>query len=400
MNKIITTFAILITLLFSYNITNASSEQKISLDNKTVVKGYTIVSNDKLLSIAVKPNAFAGATIFTVNKSEVNEKTINNQKIKSALYSVSFNNKPKTPLLIKINWQSFSNLPKNVYWRGYNQNQWQQLPTKIVDKQAIAEIIDSGDLIVLEQTATNINDITKHVSAKSFAVIDAGSGKVLLTKNGNQVRSIASLTKLMTAMIYLERPVAWQTKTNITKEDKDIPVTIGLKDNEEVDVKSLWFATLTKSANDAAKALARISGLNKNDFVKRMNSWAKELDLKNTSFSDPSGLDKNNKSTAIEVATLARAAFTYPDIVEATGTKELTINTNQNRNLILKNSTTLFDSDLKIIAAKTGYTTEAGRCQIIKADGEKRSVIVVVLGSGFGKHTTDAYDLASWFTNN
>lgn len=400
MNKFITIVLVFIALFFSFDIGQTSSDQKISLDANTVVKGYTIVSSDKLLSIAVKPNAFNQATVFTVNKNTVIEDVINNQTVKSGVYSIIFDNKPKTPLLIKINWQSFSNLPKNIYWRSNNLSQWQQLPSKTIDKQTVAEIIDSGEIILLEQIPTSLADVTKNISAKSYAVIDADNGKVLLAKNGNQVRSVASLTKLMTAMIYLERPAGWQTQTNITKEDKDIPVTIGLKDNEQVDIKSLWFATLTKSANDAAKALARMTGLSRNDFIKRMNSWAKELDLKSTSFSDPSGLDKNNKSTALEMATLARAAFTYPDIVEASGTKEILITTNQNRNIILKNSTSLFDSNLKIIAAKTGYTTEAGRCQIIKASGTKRNVIVVVLGSSIGKHTTDAYDLGNWFANN
>lgn len=397
-NKIII-IAVLCFLMTQQSVNAQEITQKISLDEKTVVKGYTIKVKNEGLSLAVKPGAFLKATNFNISASTSNNNVVNGHKVKSKIYKIVFNNKTEKPLLVKINWQSFSNLPKNIYWRKNQEMTWQQLPSKTLDKETSADIIESGEIILLEKTAQSISDVTNHLTAKSAVVLDADTGKVLYEKNANQVRSIASLTKLMTAMVYLERPQDWSTSVSITNDDKDIPVTIGLKANESLNVKSMWYAMLAKSANDSAKAIARLTGLTKTDFIKRMNSWAKELDLKKTSFSDPSGLDEKNKSTALETAILARAAFTYPPVVEAAGTKEFKTQTNTNRELVIKNSSPLFDSDLKIIAAKTGYTTEAGRCQVIKASGPKRNVIVVVLGSGIGKHTTDAYDLGNFYVN-
>ena len=391
---------LLSVFLFGQKIHAQTLEQKVSLDEKTVIKGYTIKTINGGPAISVKPKSFTSKTNFYIKGLEVADSTINNQKVKSKIYQINFDQKTEKPLLIKLAWQSFSNQPKNIYWRKDQTMNWQQLPSKTEGKETSADIIDAGEVILLEQIPTSLNDVVKYVSARSATVLNADTGEVLYAKNANEVRPIASLTKLMTAMVFLERPAGWQKEINITKNDKDIPVTVGLKDNETTTVKNMWFAMLTKSANDAAKAIARISGLNTLDFVKRMNSWAKELDLKKSSFADPSGLNPKNVSTAMDTAIMARAAFTYPDILQATGTKETKITTNTNREIAIKNSTTLFDSDLKIDAAKTGYTTEAGRCQIIRARGDLRNVIVVVLGSGSGRHTTDAYDLGNWFANN
>lgn len=394
--------AIISVFLFSGQLTLAQTvEQKVTLDEKTIVKGYTIKYKNSLFSVGVKPKSFLTKTTFSLQKKDSVTSEINGLKTLSAIYVVNFTNRSEKPISLNLNWQSFSNQPKNIYWRRNETSAWQQLPSKTVNKSTSAEIIEAGEIVLLENKPKTLADVTKHISAKNVAVLDAETGKVLYTKNADQVKPIASLTKLMTAMVFLERPQPWTVVSNITSEDKDIPVTIGLKTNETIEVKGLWYAMLTKSANDAAKAIARLSGLDKNNFVQRMNTWAKELDLKKSRFADPSGLDAKNTSTALEVAQIARAAFTYPDITQAVGTKEVKLKTNNtNREIVIKNSTTLFDSDLKIDAAKTGYTTEAGRCQIIRAIGEKRKVIVVVLDSAIGQHTTDAYDLGSWFTKN
>lgn len=400
-NKIILILALTL-FVFSRQSTSAQTiSQKISLDEKTVTKGYTIRASDGQLFVGIKPQSFVNRTAFELEKNEQATLELNKLKLLSPVYKINFSNKTSKPISVKINWQSFSNQPKNIYWRKNETSDWQQLPSKTLAKNTSAEIVEPGEVVLLENKPQSLAEVTKYISAKNVAVLDAETGQVLYTKNADQVKPIASLTKLMTAMVFLERPQPWTVVSNITSEDKDIPVTIGLKTNETVEVKSLWYAMLTKSANDAAKAIARLSGLDKNNFVQRMNAWAKELDLKKSRFADPSGLDAKNTSTALEVAQMARAAFTYPDIVQATGTKEIKLKTvSSKRDLIIKNSTSLFDSDLKIDAAKTGYTTEAGRCQIIRAIGEKRKVIVVVLDSAIGQHTTDAYDLGSWFTQN
>jgi hypothetical protein len=374
------------------------NEKSYVLDLATLDKGYTI--KNEVLTLGIKPNTFSAITTIYIVKKESMVDTDLQENILSPIFQISFSEKNKKPLPLKLGWQSFSNLPVNIYWRSNSEQDWQLLPGKTTAKETTAEIVSPGEIILKQEKPVSIKQISAYLSAKSAVVLDAGTGKILFNKQGNIRRPIASLTKLITAMVFLQRPASWQQLLNITTDDKDIPVTIGLNDNENVTVADMWQAMLIKSANDAAKAIARSTGLTKNDFVKQMNKIAKELDLKNSVFFDPSGLDKKNKASALDMAQLTRAAFTHSEIKQTTTIKETKIITNQGREIILKNSSALFGSNLNIEGAKSGYTIEAGRCQIIMASGPKRKVIVVVLASGPGQHTTDAYDLASWFVNN
>jgi D-alanyl-D-alanine carboxypeptidase len=233
-------------------------------------------------------------------------------------------------------------------------------------------------------------------SAKSTIIIDVETGKILYEKNANQVLPIASLTKLMTALVFLNSrsgstrnstQIDWEEIVTLIPQDQAEGATLFVNAGEKIKVKDLFYSMLVGSANNATKALIRSTGLTQGEFVEQMNQKAKDLELENTRFTEPTGLDPKNVSTTYEIALLAKKAFENEKIREATVMEKYIFRTAgaeiqhtiKNTDKLLK--TFLNQDSYKILAGKTGYLEEAGYCLISEVEKDGHRIIGVILGS-------------------
>jgi serine-type D-Ala-D-Ala endopeptidase (penicillin-binding protein 7) len=223
----------------------------------------------------------------------------------------------------------------------------------------------------------------KTIRAVSAVVWDTDAGIILFADNAFERRPIASITKLMTAMVALEHGFDWDRLATIEPEEYVIGGQLLLQRGEEVTMRDLFHASLLGSANNATLALVRSLSMEKQEFVREMNRKAIELNLEQTEFVDVTGLDSSNLSTAYEVARLAEAAFRdYPVIAEATAEKEYTFTVSgSGREHTIKNTNKLIsEEDMSLTGSKTGYLDEAQFC-LVSRGGIGQNRIAVVLGS-------------------
>jgi len=218
------------------------------------------------------------------------------------------------------------------------------------------------------------------VYARCAVVIDPLTGQMLFEKNAEQATPIASLTKLMTAMVFLEQKPDLTREVEITREEIYGGGHTQLRNHEIVPLGDLLHMSLMASDNVATRVLARESGLARGDFIARMNAKAQEMDLKGTRFVELTGLDFNNVSTASDVARLLQAAAANPLIHSITTTASYEFTTGR-RDHVIGNTNRLLKSRYQILSGKTGYIHQAGYCFAtwLRADG--RDLIAVVLGA-------------------
>ena len=243
------------------------------------------------------------------------------------------------------------------------------------------------------------------VSAQSVLVKDFNTDKILWSKNKDEIKSIASISKLMTAMVILDLE-----EINLEQEIKIEKIDINGDFNklkiynwETIKFIDLLKISLITSSNTGIKILIKNTGLNEEEFVEKMNQKAKYLNLENTKFADPTGLDKDNVSTAWELIKMTKKAFSYPEIAQATSQKNYSFQTiNSHRLVNVQNTNDLIGGYLNIEAGKTGYIEEAGYCLISKVGyKEQGPILVVVLGSeSHYQRFSDLKNVSTWTFNN
>lgn len=248
---------------------------------------------------------------------------------------------------------------------------------------------------------SNLPDVR---SAKAI-VVNQKTGEVIYEKSAGSVSSIASLTKLMTAMVILDSGVNLDQEIKITKADIDrikrtgsrIPIGSKLTRYE-----LLEFA-LMASDNRAASALSRSYPTGRQGLVDAMNVKAKKLGMFSTNFRDPTGLHKGNTSTAIDLVKMAQAAYQYPLIRKMTTEPQGEINYGKrNYKIGFVNTNRLVRKGIWDIGlSKTGFIRESGRCLIMQAIVNNEPVIMVFLNS-YGKLTrfADAKRVKKWMEKN
>ena len=241
----------------------------------------------------------------------------------------------------------------------------------------------------------------KVVYLRSAAVMvqDAATGEVVINKNSDAVVPIASNTKLMTAMIILDRGLDLEQRIVVSREDVDthkgtrsrlMPGTTLTRDE-------LLLLALMASENRAAAALARTYPGGVQAFVKAMNEKAAELGMSDSQFIEPTGLSPSNVSSPRDLVKLVRAAHGYPLIREYSTRDKATIKA-FNRPLRFVNTNGLVrNSHWDIELSKTGYISEAGRCLVMHVRLASKDLIVVLLDS-WGKQSriADANRIRKW----
>ena len=236
-------------------------------------------------------------------------------------------------------------------------------------------------LILITLLLINTTCFAAEISSPSAVVICEDTGRILYNKNANEKRPMASLTKLMTAIIFVENC----RMNEIIQIDKKACYIggseVGLVPNAQISAKDLLTGMLLPSGNDAATQIAiHIAGSTEN-FAKMMNIRAKELGLSNTNFVTPHGLDnEEHYSTAYEMALISKYARSYKEIRDIVQTKYATITINNNQ-IQLKNTNALLFDYPYTTGMKTGFTDNANRCLSASATKDNLNLIAVVLGS-------------------
>lgn len=237
------------------------------------------------------------------------------------------------------------------------------------------------------------------------ALITDSSGEVIYGKDVDTVRPIASLTKLMTAMVILDSGLSLDEKITITKEDRDLVRLTGsrLEYGATLSRREMLQLALMSSENRAATALGRTYPGGMNKFVAAMNAKAMSLGMSDSHFSDPAGLHTKNEATASDLSKMVTAARSYPLITQATTTTRQEVHPYSKRGPLRYGNTNrlLKNKNWDIALSKTGYINEAGRCLVMSAsiDGEEVSIILL---NSFGKLTPfgDSNRLRKWMLAN
>lgn len=221
-------------------------------------------------------------------------------------------------------------------------------------------------------------------AAESAVWWDSETGIMRAEQRAFEVRPIASLTKLMTAMVALDHAIDWEAPVDIMPHEYVIGGRLLLHPGEQVTMRDLFHASLLGSANNATLAYVRALGIPEPDFVHEMNRKAISLGLEQTRFVEVTGLDPDNVSTAYEAGRLAEAAFRdYPDIAQATSLPEYSFTVlGSGRAHTIRNTNKLIGEEgLSFSGSKTGYLYEAGYCLVVRGTGELSRHVAVVLGA-------------------
>ena len=245
------------------------------------------------------------------------------------------------------------------------------------------------------------NSKSLKVRSLKAIVFNQNTGEVIYEKNADAKASIASLTKLMTAMVVLDSGLDLNQIITLTKADIDRikRTTSRLPIGSKLSRYELLKAALISSDNRAAFALSRSYPGGRKGFINAMNVKAIQLSMQKSQFRDPTGLDKRNISTAKDLLKLARAAYQYSVIRELTTTAFENIKISKKRNSVGFNNTNplVKKDEWDIGLSKTGFIRESGRCLVVQTIIDDQPIIIVLLNS-YGKLTrfADVKRIRNW----
>jgi D-alanyl-D-alanine endopeptidase (penicillin-binding protein 7) len=249
--------------------------------------------------------------------------------------------------------------------------------------RAAATAREMADTVVPRYKVDGSGDLVPDVRAAAAIIYNPETDQVLWEENSQRQRSIASITKVMTAAVVVENDPDHTQQVNDVRSDVYRASTTRLRANDRLTTDDLLHLLLIASDNAAARALARVSPHGSTGFIARMNEKAQELGLSNTYYADPSGLLSDNVSTAYEMARLIAyvssdhriaAIMQKPEHTVAVGRRNVTVHsTNQ---LVMK-------GDVDVLGGKTGFIRKAGYClaTLLRLPQGGPQVAVVVLGA-------------------
>lgn len=378
----------------------------VDFDKATLVRGYTVVSADKQLSVPISRKQFKDRLIVKISQLS-NETALPPEKVTvSRFYNIDLKAASKidskSPVTLFFNLSAI-NLDKKptVYFYDGTKYIWRELASSIdrARNRIVAKIpfpyLTAVVLADGDQSAGVENIVEDALTAESAMVIDTNSHGIVFQKNVDEVRPLASLTKLGAILTFLDNNPGWDKTVKMEKGDFVSGATLWVKVGDEISVKDLFYATLVGSKNNTTKALIRSTGLTEKEFVDLMNEKMKSLGLKKTHFVEPTGLNENNVSTAAEFVKIAQAAFADIDVLKATTTKWYQIQPKNNKlTYWVKNtSEKMLNRDLYITGTKTGWTDEAGYCLVTQAKSGSRQLIALVMGAKITKNYEEVYNL-------
>ncbi|AOI66045.1 D-alanyl-D-alanine endopeptidase [Burkholderia territorii] len=231
-------------------------------------------------------------------------------------------------------------------------------------------------------------------------VVDQNTGEPLFDKNSHAVVPIASISKLMTAMVVLDSKAPMTDQLEVTDEDRDYEKGTGsrLSVGSVLSREDMLHIALMASENRAAAALSRYYPGGRPAFIAAMNAKAKALGMNDTHFENSTGLSSSNVSSARDLVKMVNAAYQYPMIRQFSTDRTYDVNTGK-RNLVYNSTNALIrgNGSWDIGLQKTGFINEAGECLVMQATIHGRPMVMVLLDS-FGKYSrfADAARLRNW----
>lgn len=221
-------------------------------------------------------------------------------------------------------------------------------------------------------------------SAKSMTVMEAGSKRVLYSKNNQQKLPMASTTKIMTAITAIENAKDFDTRFEISPKAVGVPGTsIYLRKGETLSLRELLYGLMLVSGNDASVAIGEHVGGNVKNFIDLMNKTALKIGAKNSHFDNTHGLDSpTHYTTAYDLALITSYALANPIFKEIVSTKNTRIESGEGKTRYLKNKNRLLNSFTGCNGVKTGFTDDAGRCLVSSAERNGMTLVSVVLNCG------------------
>lgn len=247
-------------------------------------------------------------------------------------------------------------------------------------------------------TISNEEPIT---NSKHIIAIDRKNLSVLYEKNAYSKTAMASTTKIMTCILAIEE-LSLDSQITVSKNAATIHgSTLGLHTNDKISVNDLLYGLMLRSGNDCAIAIAETISGNTKEFAILMNNKAKELNLENTNFVTPNGLDdENHYTTAYDLAILTDYALKNETFRKIVSTKTCTITINNSARTI-SNTNELLGNTEGVYGVKTGFTFNAGRCLVSSCKRGTMDIIIVVLGANTKKiRTIDSLNIINYIFKN
>jgi serine-type D-Ala-D-Ala carboxypeptidase (penicillin-binding protein 5/6) len=253
-------------------------------------------------------------------------------------------------------------------------------PTPVIQPGGQASLSPFPSTLRTPSTSTELPEI----NAASAVLADLDTGQVLFDLNRDERRPIASVTKIMTALLVVERTdltdVVAVSEGAASGQVSGIS-GLGLVAGERIRVDQLLYALLLQSANDAAVALAEHVSGSVDAFVDDMNARADQLGMTRTMFTSPNGLDDTGYSSAADLVRLTRVAYRSPGFASVVATRFHTVESLDAKPRIVQNRNVLLWLYPDAIGVKTGYTGPAGFCVVGAAQREDERLVAVVLGA-------------------
>lgn len=250
----------------------------------------------------------------------------------------------------------------------------------------IPNFVLASDVEVVSTSTSVLDEVELATSSKSAILIEASTGEILFEKNSHEKLTPASMTKMMSMLLILEsienKVISWDELITISANASSMGGSqILLETNEQMSVEDLFKGIAIASGNDAVVALAEAVAGTVGEFVKMMNTKAKELGLTDTVFQNPHGLDEvDHYSSAYDMSLIAKELVRHEKVLEFSSIYEEYLRKGTDRETWLVNTNKLVRFYQGVDGLKTGYTNEAGYCLTATANKNNMRLIAVVMG--------------------
>ena len=285
---------------------------------------------------------------------------------------------------------------------AYSAERSQTRQLKLARARAVAMAREMADTALPRYKVDASGDLVPDVHAAAAIIYNPETNEVLWEENSQTQRSIASITKVMTATVFLENNPDLTQPVTVGRTDVFQASTTHLHANDKVTTDDLLHLLLIASDNAAARALARVSPLGSEGFVHRMNEKAEELGLQTTHYADPSGLLSENVSSAYDMARLITHASQDERISSIMRTSEYTVFSGKRPITFHSTNHLLREGNVDVRAGKTGFISKAGYClaTVLRLPQSSQDVAVVVFGarSNAGRFM-ESRNLFNWATS-
>ncbi len=365
--------------------------KRIFIDQDTIVRGYTVSTADQDFKIGVKPFVFENESwVKIVQLGETPVNPPQGKRLISSVYTYNISmldpHVLEKPIIVALKYTNSLSDNRSLYFYNRVSGSWQPIPTSFDEENSYARAFIHFPYTTVAVFEEDYYSDIGHLDSQVAIVVNLENDEILYSKNIDEERSIASITKLMTAAVFLDQNINFDTQYTIPAEysyGNTVGAKLYVREGETLTVGDLFFSMLVGSANNAAKALADATGYTQSEFVDLMNKKALDLEMNDTYFADPSGLDVNNIATAADLIKLSKHAFGFMKVLQGTTWPHYSFRTiNTDLPHTIKTTNELAYSDLYLTGSKTGYLDEAGYCFVIKAKNNlNQEVIALVLGN-------------------